>query len=83
MKTLPKILFASILLTGVQFAFSGCETDGSVSGNVYYGQRRDPWFRDGPWMDGGDRRGYREEPRGHTDIYISPPRLPAPPRIHL
>ena len=83
MKTFSKILLGSLLLTGMQFAFSGCETDGYASGGVYYGGGyRDPWFRDDRWMDGG-HRWYGGENRGHTDVYISPPRLPAPPRIHL
>ena len=81
MKFLSKLLLGSALLTGLQFATSGCASDGYVTETVYYGHR-DPWFRDDPWMD-GRRHGYREEPRGHTDVYISPPRLPAPPRIRL
>ena len=84
MKPLSKILLGSLLLTGVQFALSGCVSDGSVSGAVYYGPHyRDPWFRDDPWTDGP--RHYRREPRrvDSVDIYISPPRPPSPPRIHL
>ena len=87
MKTLSKILLGSLLLTGLQFALSGCVTEGYASESVYYGPHyRDPWFRDDPWMDGP--RHYRREPRqvDSVDIYISPPRLPrppAPPGIHL
>jgi hypothetical protein len=81
MKLLSKFLLVSALLTGLQFSTSGCVADGYASESVYYGHR-DPWFRDDRWMD-GRRRGYRDEPRGQVDVYISPPRLPAPPRIHL
>lgn len=86
MKHLSKILLGGLLLTGLQFSFSGCASEGYVSTDVYYGPHyRDPWFREDRWMD--HRRGwYRDEPRGgssHTDIYISPPRPPSPPRVHL
>ena len=85
MKPLSKILLGGLLLTGLQFSFSGCASEGYVSTDVYYGpHHRDPWFHDDPWMH--RRRGwYRDEPRGgsHTDIYISPPRPPSPPRIRL
>jgi hypothetical protein len=93
MKSLQKLLLGSVLLSGLLFAWTGCETDGSVDGSVYYGPSyRDRWFRDDNWMDG--TRGYRERPnrdnrpekRSDADIYISPPRIPAPPAppgLHL
>ena len=87
MKHFPKFLLGSLLLTGLQFASSGCVADGSVSTGVYYGPGyRDPWFRDDRWVDGN--RGYRDRDRGdrrggNVDVYISPPRIPSPPRIHL
>ena len=83
MKHLSKILLGGLLLTGLQFPFSGCASDASVSGAVYYGPHyRDPWFHDDPWFYDHHHYWYRDEPRGssHTDIYISPPR---PPRLHL
>lgn len=84
MKTLFKILLGSFLLSGVQFAMSGCVSDGSVSSSVYYGPHyRDPWFRDDPWIDGHRWRRGDPRPVDRVDIYISPPRLPAPPRIRL
>jgi hypothetical protein len=86
MKTFPKLLLALLFLTGLQFALSGCET----SGEVYYGPNyRDPWFRDDNWMDGTrgyrerDNRDNREERSSKVDVYISPPRIPAPPGIHI
>ena len=85
MKTFPQILFGALLLSGLQFASSGCVADGYVSESVYYGPRhRDPWFHDDPWMDGRGRY-YDRGPRsgGSVDVYISPPRIPSPPRIHL
>jgi hypothetical protein len=74
MKTLSKILLGSLFLAGLQFALSGCITEGYVSESVYYGpQYRDPWFRDDPWMDG--RRWNRGAPHAPgVDIYINPPR---------
>ena len=83
MKHLCTILLGSLLLSGLQFALTGCIADGYASGSVYYGpDHRDPWFHDGPWIDGG--RGYGDRGgRGGGDVYISPPRIPAPPRIHL
>ena len=85
MKHLSRILLGSLLLSGLQFASSGCVADGYVRSDVYYGPNyREPWFRDGSWMDGN--RGYHERDdhrRGGGDVYISPPRLPAPPRIRL
>jgi hypothetical protein len=81
-----KIFFGSFLLVGLQFGLSSCATEGSVQveTGVYYGHRyRDPWFRDDRWVDGhGWYRGSRQPERGSVDIYISPPRLPSPPRIH-
>ena len=73
MKTLSQLLLGCLLLTGAQFALTGCVSDGYVSESVYYGPYyRDPWFRDDPWMD--NRHWYRDEPRNSVDIYISPPR---------
>lgn len=87
MKSLQKFLLVTTLLTGLQFGISGCETVGYVSSDVYYGPGyREPWFRDGDWMDGN--RGYHEgneNHRGGGDVYINPPRvrIPAPPGIHI
>lgn len=90
MKFSRTVIFGSFLLVGLQFALSSCATDGAVSVDtgIYYGPRhryRDPWFRDDPWVDGhGSYRGNRAPDRGGSvDVYISPPRLPSPPRIHL
>lgn len=75
MKTTPQFLFVALILTGLQFGLSSCVSDGyvGVSNGVYYGPRRDPWFRDDPWMDG--HRWYGG-PRVETNIgiYIHPPR---------
>jgi hypothetical protein len=90
MKPSRKIIFGFFLLVGLQFGLSSCATEGSgsVETGVYYGPRyryRDPWFRDDPWVDGhGWYRGNRQPERGGSvDIYLSPPRLPGPPRIRL
>ena len=75
MKTFPQIFLGALLLSGLQFATSGCVADGYVSESVYYGpHHRDPWFHDDPWMDG--HRWYGGEPRGNANvgIYIHPPR---------
>ena len=73
MKPTQKFLLGSLLLLGLQFALSSCVVDGYVGTGVYYGPRRDPWFRDDPWVDG---RGWYGEPRGGVDvgIYLHPPR---------
>ena len=72
MKTLLKFLLASLALAGLQFALSSCVTEAYVSDGVYYGPQRDPWFRDGSWMDGdrwhGERRG-----GAHVEVYLHPP----------
>ncbi|HEY4245401.1 MAG TPA: hypothetical protein VGM64_01030 [Lacunisphaera sp.] len=69
MKTIGKLLFGAVLLAAVEFGFSGCVADGGgyVSGSesIYYGS--DPWFHDGPWLDGRPR--YRHAP----GAYIHPP----------
>jgi hypothetical protein len=54
MKTTYKIILGSLVLMGLQFAWSGCVADVGVEGGgggVYYGGG--PWFNDGPWIDGG------------------------------
>ena len=84
MKHLSKSLLGLLLLTGLQFGSSGCVSDGYASGEVYYGSHRDPWFRNDRWVDG--HRWYRDEPRrsgGSVDVYISPPRIPRPPRVRF
>jgi hypothetical protein len=73
MKHLPIILLGCLLLTGVQFALSGCVAEGYANDGVYYGSHRDPWFHDDPWMDGG-RRWYRDDTGPGMEIYIHPPR---------
>jgi len=75
MKSTGKILLGSLVVAGLSFALSGCVADGyvGVSNGVYYGPGRDPWFHDGPWMDG---HGWYGEPQGSVDvgIYLHPPR---------
>ncbi len=73
MKTMRKKILGALLLAGLQFGLISCVTDAYVGTGVYYGPRRDPWFRDDPWMDG--HRWYGE-PRGgaNVGIYIYPPR---------
>jgi len=72
MKSIYKIILGSFLLAGLQVALSSCATDGYVGSDVYYGPQPDPWFHDGPWMD-GDR--WHGEPRGEVSagIYLHPP----------
>jgi len=74
MKPSAKIILGYLLLSGLQFALSGCVADGYVSESVYYGPSyRDPWFHDDPWVDG--HRWYHDRPvGGSVDIYLSPPR---------
>jgi hypothetical protein len=84
MKLSQKILLGSFLLTGLQLVLTSCVGPGYVETGVYYGgPYRDPWFHDGPWMDG--HRGYYGGGGGRADVYISPPRinLPSPPGIHI
>jgi len=89
MKPTQRILLGSLILAGLQFALSSCVTDGYVGVNsgVYYGPHRDPWFRDDSWVDGhrwyGGGNRYPSRSGGNVDIYLHPPRLPAPPRIRL
>jgi hypothetical protein len=76
MKTFHKIFLGSFVLT-VLLGLSSCATDGyvGVDTGVYYGGPvyGDPWFHDGPWIDG--HRGYGEpRPGGHVGGYIHPPR---------
>jgi hypothetical protein len=73
MKSTRKILLGSLLLAGLQFGLSGCLTDGYVGPGVYYGPQRDPWFRDGPWID-GDRWYGGPQVNADVGIYIHPPR---------
>lgn len=84
MKPSRKILLGSFVLVGLQFVLSSCVTDAYVGTGVRYGPRRDPWFRDDPWMDGHGWYGRDRYPDrgGNVDIYIHPPRLPVP-RIRL
>lgn len=75
MKFPPAILPGLLLLGAVQFASTGCATEGYASESVYYGPRhRDPWFHDDPWMD--NRRWYHDDPApsASVGIYIHPPR---------
>jgi hypothetical protein len=74
MKPASKILLGSLVLIGLQFGLSSCVSDGYVRSrdDVYYGPRRDPWFRDDPWVDG--HRWYGERPaETSVGIYIYPP----------
>ena len=74
MKPSRRIILGSFILFGLQIGLSSCVTDAYVGTGVYYGGRRDPWFRDDPWMDG--HRWYGGGPRVDTNagIYIHPPR---------
>ena len=75
MKLSRKFIFGAFILVGLQFGLSSCVSDGyvGVQEGVYYGPRRDPWFRDDPWMDG--HRWYGG-PRSEVNvgIYLHPPR---------
>lgn len=71
-----------LLLAGGLLSFVGCVTDASVGVDtgVYYGPYHDPWFHEGPWVDG--HRWYREPafrgppaPRVNAGVYIHPPRV--------
>ncbi|MDB6093466.1 MAG: hypothetical protein JWM32_1028 [Verrucomicrobia bacterium] len=73
MKTTPRFLLAALILAGLQFGLCSCVTDGYVSTGVYYGPHyNDPWFNDGPWLNG--HRGYGEGRGGFHGPYIHPPR---------
>jgi hypothetical protein len=80
MKLTHKILIGSALLAGLQFGLIGCVADVGVDGGgggVYYGG--DPWFHDGPWIDGGhfggrDNVGHAAPHGGGGGGYIHPPR---------
>lgn len=54
MKHTQKILLGSLLIVGLQFAWTGCIGPGG--GAVVYGGG--PWFGDGVWVDGGGRGWY-------------------------
>jgi len=67
MKPIQKILLGSLLLVGLQFAWTGCigvEGDGGV----VYGSG--PWFQDGIWLDGGGRGWYGGH--GGGGAYVHP-----------
>jgi hypothetical protein len=83
MKSPNKFLLGSLTLATLQLLLISCVGPGYVETGVYYGPHRDPWFHDGPWMDG--HRDYYDRGGGRADVYISPPRidLPAPPGIHI
>lgn len=76
MKTIHKLFLSALFLTGLA-GLSSCVSSGYVEADtgVYYGGPlyRDPWFHEGPWING--HRGYGE-PRsgGHVGGYIHPPR---------
>jgi hypothetical protein len=65
-KTTRNILLLSLVLTGLQFAWTGCVGVVGVDGGVVYGDG--PWFREGPWLDGGGRGWYG----GHRGGYVHP-----------
>ena len=83
MNSTRKILLGALALAGLQFALLSCVGPGYVETGVYYGGGPRPWFNDGPWFDG--HRGYYDHGGGggRADVYISPPRLPSPPGIHI
>jgi len=73
MKSTYKYLFGAVILLGVEICLSSCVTDAYVGTGVYYGGHRDPWFNDGPWVDG--HRWYGGGRAEHRDgIYLHPPR---------
>jgi len=68
MKTLRKILLGSLLLIGLQLAWTGCIVPGGGTGGVIYGGN--PWFRDDGWLDGGGRGWYGGN--GGGGAYVHP-----------
>lgn len=73
MKNTHKILLGSLILSGAQFALSGCG-GGYVEGGgttVVYGGGGG-WFHDDAWVDGGGRRSYGD---GHG-AYVHPAAAP-------
>ncbi|HSY53604.1 MAG TPA: hypothetical protein VNW23_06990 [Opitutaceae bacterium] len=72
MKNIKKILLGTLVLFSLQFGLGGCVAE--VEGGGYYG---DPWYHDGPWLDGGGwdhDRGRRDYgPHDRVDIDIHPP----------
>jgi len=78
MKTFDKILLGSFILAAL-LGLGGCVGGGGyveADTGVYYGGPYfgDPWFHEGPWIDG---HGWYGEPRGdgHAGTYIHPPRV--------
>jgi hypothetical protein len=55
MKTTRKILLGSLILIGLQFAWTGCVVPVGGAGVIYGGN---PWFQDDVWLDGGGRGWY-------------------------
>jgi hypothetical protein len=66
MKTSTKLLLTALVVTGFQFALTGCVAE--VGGRGYYGGG--PWYHDGGWMDGGRWGG---GPRVGVGIDVHPP----------
>ena len=55
MKHARKVFLGSLILIGMQFAWTGCIGVEGGGGVVYGGG---PWFQDGIWLDGGGRGWY-------------------------
>jgi len=73
MKPTHKILLGLVAMFGLQLGLSSCVTDAYVGTGVYYGEHRDPWFRDDTWLDG--HRWYGGARAEHNGgIYLHPPR---------
>jgi len=76
MKHTYKILLGSLILSGAQFALSGCG-GGYVEGGgttVVYGGGA--WFHDDVWVDGGGRRDYGDGRGGGGGAYVHPAAAP-------
>jgi len=68
MKHLHKILYASLILVALPFAWTGCVGYAGGERGVVYGGGG-PWFHDDVWVDGGGRGWYG----GHSgEAYAHP-----------
>ena len=72
MKNLPKLLFVTIALVGLQFWLSSCGLRAAASGSIYYGPQREAWFRDDPWVDG--QHWQPADPNASVGVYFRKPR---------
>jgi len=70
MKPIRKTLLGSLLLVGLQFAWTGClGPGGGGSGGVIYGDG--PWLNDDGWLDGGGRGWYGRNSGGGAYVHPS------------